>query len=254
MPASCQSPRVSGDLSISDFLAAVRQDRDDSRGCFPRNAYPVHPWPIPFFGNPRTAVLATVGVNPSSGEFRTGRNWSGVRTSAEWKRRLRDYFKLRTPPHRWFEPWRTGLSVLGLSYEDGTAAHLDVSYRSTRAMLQNSRTDRLEFRRMVERDVQWFFRLLPLCPNLRGLLVFGPIIRDARSCESLADFVRKSAPRHGFNLSQNDGSQIFTTGGAGRALFIHEVFTPGEKCVTCAVVKNLLLNRDGLRRRIPAPA
>ena len=96
--------------------------------------------------------------------------------------------------------------------------------------------------------------VLPLCPNLRGLLVFGPIIRDTRSCEGLADLLRNSAPRHGFNVSQDDGFQVLTTGRAGRTPFLHEASTAGKTCVTRAVSANLSLNRDRLRRRISVPA
>ena len=85
------------------------------------------------------------------------RGWADVKTAADWKRRLRDYFKIDVPPHEWFEPWRNGLQTLGMSYEQGTAAHIDVSYRPTMAMLRDKTTDRKEFGQMVERDVAGFF-------------------------------------------------------------------------------------------------
>jgi hypothetical protein len=96
--------------------------------------------------------------------------------------------------------------------------------------------------------------VLPLCPNLRGLLGFGPIIRDTRSCEGLADLLRNSAPRHGFSLSRDGWFPILATGGAGRTPFLHEASTAGKTCVTRAVSANLSLNRDRLRRRISVPA
>ena len=68
---------------------------------------------------------------------------------------MRDYFNHKAPPHDWFKPWRAGLKLLDLSYEEGTATHFDVSYRPTSAMLTNDETDRPEFGRMVERDVAW---------------------------------------------------------------------------------------------------
>jgi hypothetical protein len=60
-------------------------------------------------------------------------------------------------------------------------------------MLKNRTTSAKEFRRMVERDVAWFFRLLPLCPNLRLLLDFRPIVRMNGSSESLAQFMGNNA-------------------------------------------------------------
>lgn len=68
---------------ISKYLSAVLQDWHTSRKAFPRNTCPSNQWPLPFFGNPRRPVVATVGVNPSSGEFSPGRNWSTVQTPTE---------------------------------------------------------------------------------------------------------------------------------------------------------------------------
>ncbi len=240
---------------VSKYLSEVLNDWQASRDDFPLNASSAPCWPIPFFGNPVTAALATVGVNPSGGEFRPDRNWDKTRDPHAWKLRLKEYFNrphsiAHTPPHEWFEPWTLGLELIGLSYKAGTAAHFDISYRPTTAMLRNRATDAREFRRMVERDVAWFFRLLPLCPDLRLLLTFGPLVREDGSKESLARFLVNQAPRHDFTASR-DG--IFWVckrpgTGAGNPLFIHEVSWPGEKCVTCGVIKNLSAHRDRLRQ------
>ncbi len=237
-------------LAISKHLSEVLQDWRESRVAFPANSNPGSHWPIPFFGNPATAIVATVGVNPSSGEFRPNRNWNAVQNGADWKRRLKNYFSQSTPPHEWFAPWRVGLALLGLDYENGSAAHFDVSYRPTKAMLKNRTTNAREFRRMVERDVAWFFRLLPLCSNLRLLLVFGPIIRANGSTESLAQFLKNNAPQNGFKVSQDGEFWSFRHLDSGKTICVHEVSTPGEKCITCRVVKNLHAHRHELRRRL----
>jgi len=130
---------------ISEYLTTVLRDWRGSANDFPKNRIENARWPIPFFGNPAKALIATVGVNPSSTEFEFSRGWADVKTPSDWKRRLRDYFNHKTPPHDWFEPWRRGLELLGMSYEQGTAAHFDVSYRTTTAMLTNKATDRPEF-------------------------------------------------------------------------------------------------------------
>ncbi len=240
-------------LDISQYLDAVHQDWKDSQDDFPNNVYQKGYWPIPFFGNPRTAVVATVGVNPSSGEFTPERNWSDVRTLGDWKRRLKRYFVTSAqPPHRWFGPWRLGLDVLGMSYERSTAAHFDVSYRPTRAMLRNSKTDPAEFRRMVEQDVAWFFRLLPLCERLRVLLIYGPLVRADGSTESLAAFLHKQATRHGFTVLPDGGLRIAASGETGRSFFVHEVRTSGRGAITEQVVSNLRRNHDTLRDHIEA--
>ena len=43
-------------LEISSYLNQVYEDWQNSRGAFPKNVYLSDYWPIPFFGNPATAV------------------------------------------------------------------------------------------------------------------------------------------------------------------------------------------------------
>jgi hypothetical protein len=219
----CRDQLMDSALDISNYLNDVYHDWEASRDQFPKNIYLRTYWPIPFFGNPRTAIVATVGVNPSSDEFKPERNWAAVRTKGNWKKRLKNYFINATPPHKWFNSWHKGLKFLDVSYEDGTAAHIDVSYRPTRAMLKNPRTDPREFRSMVERDVAWFFRLLPLCPNLRLLLAFGPIVRKNGSTESLTQFLRNNAPKNGFTVSQDGKFWTFKHLDTGKRVCVHEV-------------------------------
>jgi hypothetical protein len=237
-------------MSISEYLNAVLRDWQVSQDYFPRNRIANANWPIPFFGNPAKALVATVGVNPASGEFEPSRGWAMVYTASAWKERLRDYFKINVPPHIWFDPWRTGLKLLAISYEDRTAAHFDVSYRTTTAMLKNEATDRLEFGRMVNRDVEWLFRLLPLCANLRLLLTFGPILRPDGTKANLTHFLKKHAPHHGFIVLQNGHLQHAAT---RRVFFIHEADTYGEPSVTCRVVKNLTTHRGQLLSWLDCP-
>jgi hypothetical protein len=230
--------------AVSKYLSEVLSDWRASEVAFPKNSCAGVNWPMPFFGDPGKAVVATVGVNPAATEFSLERKWAEIKSETDWIQRLKTYFRNPIPSHQWFEPWRVGLELLRMSYEMGTATHLDISYRPTIAMVKNPKADSAEFRRMAEQDVAWFFRLLPLCPRLKGLLIFGPIVRSDGSCESLAQFLRTSAPLHGFTVSPNGGLQH---NGTERRFFIHEVDTPGENCVTCRVVKNLFANRDELR-------
>ncbi len=234
-------------MTISDHLTNVLQDWRASQNDFPLNRIQCPHWPIPFFGNPATALVATVGVNPASGEFDPSRGWADVVTPADWKRRLRDYFKHKTPPHEWFEPWRTGLKLLDMRYEEGTATHIDVSYRTTTAMLRNKETDRPEFGRMVERDVAWLFRLLPICKNLRLLLVFGPILRPDGSIGNLAQFLKQNAPHCGFTVSEHGDLQHAET---GKVVFIHEADTREKESVKSRVGKNLTTHRNQLLQRL----
>lgn len=240
---------------ISQFLDQVRSDWKNSKDQFPKNTTPKSQKPIPFFGSPDTAIVATVGVNPSSNEFEESRGWAEATTLAQWKSRLYGYFNHQVPADDWFDPWRIGLALLGVSYEHGTAAHLDVSYRSTTAMLKNPRTDPDEFRRMVEQDAALFFQLLPLCPNLRVLLTFGPMVGETRGrLEGLLGFLFTIAPKHGFKTLKDQGLWKLWHEPTNRVFVVHDADTRTDKCITCRVVKNLFENRDALRASLSSPA
>jgi hypothetical protein len=96
-----------------------------------------------------------------------------------------------------------------------------------------------QFRHRVERDVAWLFRLLPLCPKLKGLLVFGPVVRHDGSTESLAEFIHKSAPRRGFKLLPDGELRVGVPNEAGRSFFMHEVCASGRGTITGQVVENM---------------
>jgi hypothetical protein len=249
-------------LAISKYLSEVHADWRANQSAFPLNVYPPKHWPIPFFGNPASAVVATVGVNPSSEEFRDGRNWGATKSMVAWKNRLKNYFNrcvptsladARPPSHEWFEGWRLGLAVLGRSYEAGTAAHFDVSYRPTTAMKWNRKTDPKEFRRMVELDVKWFFRLLPLCPKLRLLVTFGPIVCDDNSTERLARFLIHHAPKYDFKASKEGIFWVFNHPDCRAGIYVHEVPMTGEKCFTREVIKNFQRHRHELVKLLGEP-
>ncbi len=103
---------------------------------------------------------------------------------------------------------------------------------------------------MVDRDVAWFFRLLPLCPNLRGLLVFGPVVRHDDSTESLAVFIRKSAPRHGFSVLPDSSLNCEMKRLPNRSFFLHEVAALGAGTITEQVMTNLTQHHTNLHQSI----
>lgn len=177
------------------------QDWLSSQSSFPKIAVKGDYWPIPFFGNPIKAKVATIAVNPSSTEFRKARQWTELKTPEQWKELLHDYFNHTIPPHLWFKRQDARLAMDFRSYRLGSAFHLDVSYRPTIAMLRNPATDRREFVAMVERDVVWLFKLLPLCPKLRELRAIGPILRSNGRIGRVIDFVAEKAPAHGFDVT-----------------------------------------------------
>ena len=111
----------------------------------------------------------------------------------------------------------------------------------------NKETDRPEFGRMVERDVAWLFRLLPICKNLRLLLVFGPILRPDGSIGNLAQFLKQNAPHCGFTVSEHGDLQHAET---GKVVFIHEADTRDKESVKSRVGKNLTTHRNQLLQRL----
>lgn len=90
--------------------------------------------PIPFFGHLPTARAVTIGLNPSDGELRN-RSWPSSLTNDELYERLIHYFEdRRVPPHPWFSTWEQALQEIGVSYRDGSAAHIDLSSWPTRPL------------------------------------------------------------------------------------------------------------------------
>ncbi len=224
---------------ISGYLDEVHADWQRTCEEFSRNVYLKHYWPIPFFGNPRHAFVATIGVNPSSGEFASERCWSEVQRRVQWKQRLRDYFNHNVKPHEWFEPWRRGLSLLDFSYEKGSATHLDLSYRPTRAMARNRKTDAAEFRRMIEKDVAWLFKLILHCQRLKVLFTFGHVFADNRDFEPMHCFLRAAATRHGFQTISEPPGWCLRHQLSGREFYVHHADTGKDDSIEKRVVENL---------------
>jgi len=181
---------------LTHWLGGLAAEIKRTKADYPRNVVPG--CPLPFFGNVFEARVLTVGVNPSGTEFDLSRKWREARTLAKWQERMLSYFRQPTiPAHEWFETWSICLELLGISYADGSAAHLDVSPRPTNAMINNVSTNHEEFRAMVQHDVKWFFELLAKVPQARLLLIAGPIPRADGRKQQLADFVREHSQKHG---------------------------------------------------------
>ena len=149
--------------------------------------------PIPYFGNPSTAVIATIGVNPSETEFELGRWCEPIRGADDLDSILIGYFTNATvPPHSWFKGWTNCLSILGHAYERDSC-HLDLSPRATKSM---GRQDPALFMDMVFSDLALFFSALKLCTRLRGALMAGSVTKRFY----MDEFLRKYAPGHDFEL------------------------------------------------------
>ena len=183
------------EADLYDWLGNVAKDVRQSSQRFRKNI--VKGCPIPFFGNVLRAHVLTVGVNPSHTEFAPSRDWKEPLKRDAWRQRLLRYFEWPgVPPNAWFETWSICLELLGFGYAAGDAAHIDVSPRPTKPMLDRA-TDKKEFREMAEHDVKWLFELLNALPQIRLLLVAGPIPRADGSKQQLAHFIGEQAKAHG---------------------------------------------------------
>jgi hypothetical protein len=162
---------------FNSVLEYVRRTDQNYRSLYAGND--THP--IPFFGNPESALVVTVGLNPSIGEFAPHREWPDSIADLALKTRLQNYFLQNFQPHPFFNPWTEALQFLTpcISYASGTAAHLDLSPRPT-DFPSNHRTNnpndihwREQFLKMLGEDVLWFFEALKKCKQARLILMAG---------------------------------------------------------------------------------
>jgi len=158
------------------------------------------PWhPIPFFGSLASARLLTFGLNPSAGEFSTGRSWP-TRLSAEaLTDRLTGYFAddAIAPHHPWFRAWADALAALGVSYRDG-AAHVDLSPRPTAsARTFSADPGRSLFLDMLNVDAPIWIEAVNAAPNAKLILLAG----SATGKYYINEFIHAELAEYGVSLS-----------------------------------------------------
>jgi len=152
--------------------------------------------PIPYFGNPESARVITVGVNPAASEFSDDRNWPRTMSAQELKDRLDSYFVSDyAPPHKWFRVWEEALNLVGVSYKNGTAAHLDLSPRSTINMGDVPNEEL--FVRMLAEDLEWFSKTLAMAKSARCVFPTGSVTKRWY----INEFISKHGARHGIRLT-----------------------------------------------------
>jgi hypothetical protein len=140
--------------------------------------------PIPFFGDLISAKVLTVGLNPSDGEIR-GRGWHQPISPASIYERLVHYFNnSEFRSHPWFDTWERALGQIGVSYANGTAAHVDLCPWATRPM--SNLPDRDRFALLVSQSLPWFWRSMQLMQNLRLVLMAGTVTNKYYMNEFLA--------------------------------------------------------------------
>ncbi len=131
--------------------------------------------PIPFFGDPTRARVATVGVNPSAGEFVPARRWPRNMAVPGLTGRLVDYFDHEIPSHPWFASWKQALGAIDASYKRDSF-HIDLSPRATKSMgILAKEGKHALFLQMVHHDAKHLCRLLRMCPAVRAVLAAGAV-------------------------------------------------------------------------------
>jgi hypothetical protein len=154
----------------------------------------VRTYPIPYFGDPSRAVIATVGLNPSATEFQSPRWSKPPSIPQELDEILCGYFNSPyISAHPWFKLWTQCLRKLGHSYE-ADAVHLDLSPRATRNV---GSLDPYHCAEMVAEDLRWFFSALNLCVKVKAILMAGTVTKQFY----VDHFLCLHAPRHGYMLS-----------------------------------------------------
>lgn len=199
---SAPAPAQPGDPlleHVARVLTYVEATSDDFRALLPE--HPV--LPIPFVGHPATAKVITVGLNPSHGEFKAARGWRAPLTAEALSARCRSYFdpdRQAALPHPWFALWSEALGHIGVSYQAGSAVHIDLTPRPTRFVrkLQEEGLTTL-FLDMLKKDLWSLFATLGFCKNAKLVLLAG-----SATCEYyINQFLHEFAPNHGYTLTPN---------------------------------------------------
>lgn len=178
--------RINASPALSAALEELLREEETANSIYEANLHAnKKTYPIPFFGDPESARIVTIGVNPSATEFVKRRKWPKTMDVEDLESRLRLYFKLFSiPPHPWFTPYERTLNSLGCSYKTD-AAHLDLSPRATVSMCAVK--DRALFLDMVAKDTaKWFVTFLDFCSSARFLLMCGSVTNKYYIHEFLA--------------------------------------------------------------------
>jgi len=136
--------------------------------------------PVVSFGYPNKAIVATLGINPSSNEFQIGKGNKNL--LALGSKRLVDtqvlgleapkqlnkqqaievikgcysYFSPEGKPLKWFDPLQLHvLDPIGASYSSGTACHLDLVQWATDPVWQNKKMGKNSKKLLLQNDKEF---------------------------------------------------------------------------------------------------
>ncbi|MCX7183669.1 MAG: hypothetical protein NTW90_00245 [Nitrosospira sp.] len=228
-------------MNTSSLIAALVEARDDvlvsHAALFDTNLDIV---PIPYFGKIETARVITVGLNPSDGELKRGR-WPAAPTPQEISFRLTSYFENpQVMPHTWFSTWEHSLALIGASYYDGTAAHLDLSPWAARPL--KSIDDPNPFLNLVDEFLPYFGQFLESASMVKLVLMAGTVTKKYY----MPKFLRRSRHRLGFGFIGDER-------GSGDGFVTNHSFELAQRIVPgffCSVSPSSRTNRQLLPDRI----
>jgi hypothetical protein len=170
---------------VYQLLSDLRTEASNVRAAFDDLFDPhLDTVPIPFFGDIANARVLTVGLNPSDGELR-GRGWPRpVDTPTLYDRLTRYFDNPQFSPHPWFATWIQALGEIGVSYAEGTVAHIDLSPWPTRPMSSQADPDR--FASLVRQGVSCFERCIQIAAEANLILIAGAVTKKHYLNEFLA--------------------------------------------------------------------
>lgn len=159
--------------------------------------------PIFFFGDPKGAVAATIGVNPSATEFDLTRGWTDQYFKPNFLiNRCQNYFNnpAGARPHEWFDVWKDFLKNIGCAYTNSPKAiHLDFSPRATLSMgaLQKLSKQHQElFIDLIRTDMTYLINQIRAYPQINYLYLAG----SATKRFYCIDLLKREANRLGIEL------------------------------------------------------
>ena len=198
--------------------------------------------PVISFGDFTKAQVATIGINPSTKEFlRGGRSPKLIAApgkrledfeslsitnhleltedkAAKVWRGCQDYFHKN--PYHWFNHFAPVLNAVEVSYESGSATHLDLTQWATMPVWRS-----LELRiksRLLEEDLD-FFIWQNSQPNIKLRLINGRTVLDQVKELEL------------FDLIEQEPIDIETTSGINKCQMFQGTGTNGERVIAWSV-------------------
>ena len=171
---------MSNQIDYKHWLSEINKSNSKYERLFVKNQI----WyPIFFFGDPKGAVAATVGANPSVREFDPQRKWGPEYCDlSRLIERCQNYFKKPAGISaylKYFQVWEDFLRAMGSSYYTSPrAVHLDFSPRATcYPSSLRKKSEQLLLFNLLENDFKYFVEQLKAYPAIKHLYLAGTVTK-----------------------------------------------------------------------------